>query len=275
MKFHAFRINYNDVILPIRNILDGINSISIERRYNNFIPGLRLETLTHNNNGYSICTFAIERYNSPGVAKPTSATTDITLTDDEFISEETSVLICHTRNIIIIQFNNHGPRASAIAEYLSAHAVNIGTISTHFNFSPILDTKTAEEIIRNNNIQKVSMKIALNETTLSTLADGLPLGENNIPNNTKEIEIKVSAKSNYLGPISNMTRFLRGEDCKKFVITGRDKDTNEKSVFNLLKGKLEFDKDITRNRVTKRFNRSDINQGLTEAYNQFIDDSVI
>lgn len=275
MKFEAFKLDYGDKIVPVKDILDCIKNIPLNNRFKDHI---RLEKINHHN-GYSLGTFTKERHNSPALGHNNNNTTDIPLNNDEWIAEETTVLLCHSRNIMIVQYNHVGPRASAIGAYLSKIGIDNNITQNHITTIPIIDNDMANQILDNVTINKVSVRVAGNEQTLRLLSDSEAIGgTSGIPEGIQDIEIIIRApqRQTLSKPIPFISNLLsKKDDVNKLKITGKSNRDDRSQEIDLLKGKLKHEKNIQRNTTTKRFNLQDIYDGLQESYNLFIEQDLI
>lgn len=274
MKFSAYKIEYKEngtsKQIPVKNILDHINSTPMQSRFLNYI---RLDDVTHKN-GYSLCKFTNERYSAPGIGRKNSSITDIPLQQGEYIAEETFILICHTRNIILVQYNLYGPKAFPIADYISIQGFNNNFTRDNFSISPIMNDDAGKQLIRKKNITNISLRISYNENTLSDIQETLGFNKDALPNETEKIELSIKSQKDKFINISKYLPFLDRSEVDKLRITGKDNDDIQKTV-DLLNGKLEYEKNISRNKNSKRYLGTDVYTALEEAYKKFIDEGNI
>jgi hypothetical protein len=125
IKLFYYDIDCSQATIPLDDLLNDLSNRPLEDRV--FMCGhqnIRLESIHKKGvRGQSLWLLRMSRMredNWPGVASSTTASRDLSLGQDELLSEETSLLIDTNRNKMIIQYNHFGVRAKKVQAYLVA-----------------------------------------------------------------------------------------------------------------------------------------------------------
>lgn len=161
MKTQLYVLSTINAIAPLATILDRIRIAAIQDRSRTVngtiyrIEEINAPTLDKPYWLFDICKMRTDH--GPGIASDLQQTSGIPLVNGQRFSETTAVLYSPHNNHLVIQFNFNGPRASAIANYLSVWA-NIQGAS--YEFIPKLNQQTQARINGKTQLTKISFKVA-------------------------------------------------------------------------------------------------------------------
>lgn len=164
MKVHLFRVHGLTPAMRLEAVLKTVSRMSLEERV--IYVGqhqMRLESVQAprrlgNRTAYWLLDLVKLRFeNGPGKVSREEALKGFELDDDEGFGELTSALYDPATGYILIQYNHHGPRAGAIAQYFT-HICP--PLQCAFEFHVCLD-KTAEARLASKSIiKKLHYKVA-------------------------------------------------------------------------------------------------------------------
>lgn len=123
LHVHLFKVAPTEGSEPLIDRLAKIAAAPLEQRTRHVGYKLRLEDFQapEENRPYWLLDFAKLRFDGgPGRASERSPTASFDLADGEGFSEETAMLYHPASGFAVIQYNHHGARTQAIAEYLGA-----------------------------------------------------------------------------------------------------------------------------------------------------------
>jgi len=122
MKVHLYKVNATDGAPPLRDTLEKLRSLTIVERLK-FVSGadIRLEEIHAPASGSNLWKLDLckLRNQGPGKASEQQPTTSFQLQQGERFSEETALIYDEKLDYLVLQYNHHGPRATAISNYLS------------------------------------------------------------------------------------------------------------------------------------------------------------
>ena len=253
--------------LPIKQILDNIMSKKIENRYNG--GSIRLENVTHyDSDGYSMAIFGQERSSGPGRGRKKDVTVDFNLDAEEFFAEQTMVLFCHSRNIMICQFNQHGAKGHGICDYVSSWANKNGILTHQFFSELIVEKAVVNRILARNEIKGISGVVYCANTTNTSLK----LTGKDLPSNLHKVQFSMKPEKQG-GKLENSVEFIRNAmkdvDVSDLVVRARLNDEGEFINYNLQNHRVYYERSISRNETSHRYVESEITAALKDAYTDF------
>ncbi len=196
---------------PVIETIHHIKNLDLEDRVKN-ISGydMKLEEIEDRRIGSStviLMDFCKHRQSGPGRAKRDQKIQGFDLEQDEAFGEMTTVLYDPETHFIVIQYNHYGPRAGAIASYLSEF------FKSQVTFKPRLRDDVLAEIDKKQ--YNTSLSFSYSYATL-TEEHGKLLGIAAILNNTEtfgdnigEVVITVKKKRGSYSKMENQTGFLK------------------------------------------------------------------
>lgn len=242
------RINFDffKVISPnsdFRKQLEEIQNMSIEKR-NRMVLGnrVRLEFMNIENGMWLGTLVKVREGVLPRAAFYDKGVEDISLKPNQGIGEETTFLYDPYFEVIIAQYNHHGLKFDAMAEYF-----RIITLDKEIDFEIIIEPDAYRRLMSFGEVKKFEMKIAAPTSTdfmqghemNQSLEKGIELAKTfNAPNISVEIskgyaKEKISRKS-VMGTVRNLLK--QKKNVKKCRVTG----ARQGEVFDLIDEKLRY-----------------------------------
>ncbi len=148
MKIFAFKVSpRNDWTASFEHAFRVANEKPLDKRLRE-LPStrIRLEEVFFSQSGLIFANFVLFRTGSgPAIVSDSTRLSEIDIRDDQYFGEDTACLYDPTSSYILIQYNHHGPKASAIQQYLS---YDEDDQNHSYVFAPKL-SQSSEEKIRN------------------------------------------------------------------------------------------------------------------------------
>jgi hypothetical protein len=163
MKTHLYKIQRLHGNQSVKDLLTHLATLTQLQDRNRLLDGFdnRMEDLIFEDHDGAECVlvnFAKLRMNhGPGKASRNSPTTGIEMDDGFGFSEETAALFDLTHGHVIIEYNHHGARWTAMGEYLDRIQPTAGN---QFELLPCLDHDAALRFSRLTIVSRVEAKIA-------------------------------------------------------------------------------------------------------------------
>ena len=252
MKVHLFKVVAVPDHAKLTDLLEEISNRTLEDRVESVgLQEMRLEALEKPNDKcpYWLLDFTTMRFeNGPGKISKAIPIEGFDLAANEGFGEETAAMFDEKSGYFLVQYNHHGPRANAIAEYLS---MCMKSETTVFSFQVKLK-ETAEARLHNKPlISKIHCKIASPSMSSSLRKQGAGLNSAlSLSDNLdgKSIEIIISAgRQKALGSgVHKILKTLRsclsnGEDDVEVLRVGARKDLEDDiDEIDFIKEKEEF-----------------------------------
>lgn len=167
MKTHLFKLQRVDGTRSIKDLLDYIHLKDLGDRNRN-INGHenRIEDLLFLTNDGVDCALVnfvkLRMDHGPGRGSLDEPTESFRLKKSEGFAEETAALFDLTYNALIVEYNHHGARASALEDYLTRI---IPTMDDRFEFLPRLDDRVMQKLGRMQTLSKMEVKVAPRKLT--------------------------------------------------------------------------------------------------------------
>ena len=200
MKVHLYDV-HTQATTPFEGALAAISATPLDQRMRSVGANeIRLENcLTPNTpanaSSYWLLDFTNLRFkNGPGKANRVAPMTGFSLGPDDGFGEETAALYDPSKKVLLIQYNHHGPRASAICSYISSFFPGV---MLDYELSIRLNPNAALKLQRQSILRKIDAKITPPKISSSMRKSGTSLDNalsisNSIGGNTIEITISAS-----------------------------------------------------------------------------------
>ncbi len=247
-KIHLFTTAYSNGPIPLIERLKRIYALDIEKRAR-LIEGrhFRLDDLNVENPDFiKMNIIKLRLDEGPGKASLKKHVSGIGLEKDEGFAEETAAIYIPSSERWLVQYNHHGPRASAIAEYIA----DLEQPFSAFELAPVWRTDVMTELRRRDIRTKLQVKISpsslkqLAEDGATGLSDALKMA-NKTGADTIDITISVSRGKAFGGAIdtwlswfSRIRASTQVEAVEKFVLTAKGDGVRSKDI-DLLAPRLE------------------------------------
>lgn len=167
-------------VAPLREALEFIQQCAVaDRNRDTSHYEMRLEAAAPPRSGRAFGKFWLLDFtklrfdHGPGRVKRTAPIRSFHLAEDEGFGEETAALYDPLTEHIVIQYNHNGPRASAIAEYLSLCEPDI---DRNFEFLPKLDGNVQVKFAKQGILKKLTFRIAAPSPTSAMREAGVSVG---------------------------------------------------------------------------------------------------
>jgi hypothetical protein len=281
MKIHSFKVAQRGAI-AFGDVISHLMSLPIESRLRNVTgTDIRLEDASPDGR---YLDFGCIRHDGPGRASATDPITDFDLGDHEGFGQETAAYFePGPAQILTVQYNHYGPRASKIQLYLLQFARIIGgkqeTVDPSddkdgFSLSPVLKSEAAERLKHMGLVKKIKVSLFvpgvlagnnLSQPSLGSLLSNPLVGSSE----TFSFSLSVSrtrGKTLSLEHVRQIAAELLGsrDDVSKIQITGMESDDSPREPLDLLQARLEADPPIPR--IGRRYDRKDRWAALKQTY---------
>ncbi|WP_143593589.1 DUF6731 family protein [Synechococcus sp. 1G10] len=175
MKVYAYKVSLrNDWTHPINQAFRVASEKPLETRLIQLSSSrIRLEDAIFSG-GQVFANFALFRSGSgPAIVSESTHLSEVDIRDDQFFGEDTACLYDPLSGYILVQYNHHGPKASAIQEYLSF--ANDGLVHSYL-FTPKLSPSSEQQIQSLAVVSRVEVSFAIPNLTSHPGASGLSFG---------------------------------------------------------------------------------------------------
>lgn len=220
MKIHLYQIQStpDDFDLAARLRLIAADDLEHRNRTRDG-EGIRLETM-YEDSGLMYCDFIkIRTEHGPAKVGFNTPAEGFELETDEGFGEETAMLYDPGRGYVVLQYNHHGCRDNAIADYLA------GYLHGHFcflSFNPVLDRDVRSKIQSSGLLKKLTLSVAARDLSDDDYAGNPTIGY----------------------AIQSLGRNLDAEKVEITISAGRGKEKGlQFSALNLLKWVRTFGRD--------------------------------
>ena len=198
MKIHAYKIT-SAKGSDIAALSEKILQLPLSEREFTPVPLLRLEHRTHSKN-LLFLDFAKARYgHGPGKLSQSKGLTEVGLDADEAFGEDTGLVIDVASGFAAIQYNSHGPRVNAIAQYLSEAQRDLKMYSEDkygFIFSKFLREDALARLKTTGLIKELEFDVAIGDEESFDSKSGKSLSrffDRPFPNGTARVRIIIKA----------------------------------------------------------------------------------
>lgn len=243
----------------------GIVILDLERRNRqSFNDTIRLEHAEKRGNYWFLDFVKIRTHHGPGRAGKKTPIEGFDLNDDEGFGEETALLWNTANNWCAVQYNHHGVRARAMAEYLALFERDNPQFVT---LTPKIDDSVHAKIAQKKLVSKVVVSVAPKNLTEYDYAEGLSVGaaiKDLGTSDADQIEVSISTRRRKSGLDFPLTQFVKwveklGHNREKPAITGARvtarKNANEfPEVLDLLDHRVTTDGPVSPGK-DKRYSR--------------------
>lgn len=166
MNVNLFHVHTDVAAVPLPDLLTTISQLPLLDRIRALSYGeMRLDYAepprsANNASPFWLLDFVKLRFDhGPGKVGKTTLTEGFDLNPDEGFGEETAVLYDADSNHMVVQYNHHGVRASAIERYLNIFNHNPGDVSG-YTLAVKLDPTSEVRLAQKNYITKLHFKVA-------------------------------------------------------------------------------------------------------------------
>lgn len=195
---------------------------------------------------YRLCFSKMRNFGLPKKTKEIGSATDLNLSDDEYISEEMTILYDVINNIIMLQVNGHSINYKKVQDCLQAilyHATSNDKL--YLTLSLLIDKSMLDKIQQKKGYTKsLSVNIHDSSNKSNIIKDLFSSFNSKMPNDLNvELKISVPHKKN------NKTKYIperiidkvlsEKDDLNKFVIKIKEGKNKRLEELDLLDGKLE------------------------------------
>ncbi|MFM8259335.1 MAG: DUF6731 family protein [Vulcanococcus sp.] len=175
MKIYAYKVKpEDDSTKPLEQAFEFYGKWPLDQRMRD-LPGsrVRLENL-QKRGGLYFANFVIFRGGSgPVIVSEQRPMSEIAIKDDESFGEDTACLYDPQAKYLLIQYNHHGPKASAIQAYL---AFAEGDLTHRYTLAPKLSEASEERIRGLRLVSKVEVTFAVPELISENNASSVSVG---------------------------------------------------------------------------------------------------
>ena len=255
MKMYLYEVSEQ---ISIEDVINNIRDREMKERVkpiSDYTMKLEeIERTPESDSKMFLMDFCKHRASGPGRAKKDEKIKGFDLGEDEAFGEMTAALYDPKTHFIIIQYNHYGPRAGAIADYLSSF--NNGS-NGPFLFQPRLRNDVLAEIDKKQYNHLLSFALSpanLTEAHKNKLGMGIIIDNLAIlGGNIGEIQITLKKKRGKYGKMENQKSFLRGiyeifqsdsqDAIKSAKVSGSMTPEDAPEILDILNAKIfqEFD----------------------------------
>lgn len=253
IKIHPFAAITPHGAQTIDQLLQQIHSDSLQRRERTvFGRRIKLETTippTTQKPFWLLDFLKIRTENAPGLVTANTQSQSIPLQQGQHFSENTAALYIPNKNIILIQYNHHGPRSSTISDYLSLYS---GQQGLDYEFRIKINQNAQARLAGKTQFTKLTFKIApanlspafraQNRSLISAINHQHALANGDWIDLTMSVDAR-SSNSLSIAPIMQSLIALAGlgsNTVSNLQIAGRNNLTEKVDVVDLLKEKEEI-----------------------------------
>lgn len=211
---------------------------------------------------------------APGQRGKDETIQDIELEEGHDFAEETAVLYVPKSEHILIQYSHHGPRVSAINEYLNTYNLDSDIEPKHYDFLVKLKPNAEARLDKKDVLTELEIKIDPNQMTSAMRAEGKSLGQ------ALESIANLKSKSIYLRITAEKEEGLVAKGIKKFLkniaknniativrATGTDEGSEKVETVDLIKDREKISFNNVPLSEHKRWAIKDRHDYLEKAYN--------
>ncbi|XYJ09455.1 DUF6731 family protein [Telluria sp. B2] len=247
--------------MPLPDLLQGVSDLPLEARIRRISYGeMRLDHVEppnseNNASPYWLLDFVKLRFeHGPGRVGKRTAIAGFDLGEDEGFGEETAALYDVETGYILVQYNHHGVRASAIENYFNVLDHDPGAVRG-YEMVMKLDATSEIKLAQKNFITKLSFKIAPGKMTAAHRAANVSLDQVLRLNaeqhgNTIEVKIAAAPRENLVtqkvfATIDALKRMVAADQeegtrvVSQFVVNGKVDALDKADAINMIAPKLE------------------------------------
>lgn len=258
MKVHLFKVHGLTPAMKLESVLAEVSRMSLEDRVTYIGQHqMRLEVMAApgakgNKSPYWLLDLVKLRFeNGPGKVSRKEALKGFDLGTDEGFGELTSALYDPTTGYILIQYNHHGPRAGAIAQYFTHISPSQ---QCAFEFLVKLDETTEARLASKNIIKKLHYKVVPYQVSKAMRGQNISLGQSLEMSDSlggQSLEVIISAGKGHLNTgsakslIGTFMEMLTGSAIQEqgaletFKVYAKDAYDDVTDEINLIAAKME------------------------------------
>lgn len=187
----------------------------------------------------------------PGKAGADTAVEDLDIDEEEFFGHETAALYLPDSGYIIVQYNHHGVRPSAMAAYTSDYLRDI--VNT-FEFRIILDEDAEQRFRAQRQVRRFTLGIDLTALTHRDRQSGEALvqaaaraADMNGARMKIEITVGHDRQRSLQGARDFIERVLPADFTRSVIVAGRENPEDDIEVVDLIGQKLVYERELMPN----------------------------
>ncbi len=278
MKIYAYKVKpEEDFTSPLERAFEFYGKWPLDQRMRN-LPGSRIRLEKYEKKG-GLCYanfVAFRRGSGPVILSEQRPMSEIAIGDDESFGEDTACLYDPQVKYMLIQYNHHGPKASAIQDYL---AFAEGELAHQYTLAPKLSKASEERIRTLRLVSKLEVAFAvpelINEKTASSIsvAGALDLARKN---GADTLELVLSNRRGMIdGAIKDLVvdlfRISPGDPgVRKLTLRAQSDDDSPRETIDLIAERLCSEVDVPLG-LGRRYALSDRWNQLTAARRSWIE----
>jgi hypothetical protein len=287
MNVNLFQVSRSANALPLPDLLQGVSQLPLEERIRRISYGeMRLDHVEppnseNNASPYWLLDFVKMRFDhGPGRVGKNTAIAGFDLGADEGFGEETAALYDADTGYMVVQYNHHGVRASAIESYFNILDHDPGAVGG-YEMVIKLDTTSEIRLAQKNLITKLHFKIAPGKMTAAHRAANVSLDQvlrlnSEQHGNTIEVTISAAPRENLItqrvfATIDALKRMVAADQeegtrvVSQFDVNGKVDVLDKADAINMIAPKLELTIDGLMLGDDKRYTRRSRWDGLLRA----------
>ncbi len=246
MRIYAYKVALRDEwTYPLDRAFRFASDKPLEQRLRQLSTSqTRLEEIDVQG-GRVYANFVLFRSGSgPALVSSSTHLSEIDIQDDQYFGEDTACLFDAKSGYILVQYNHHGPRVSAIQEYLSF----VENEQPHFYvFAPKLSPSSEEKIRSLSLVSRVEVSFAVPSLNNHRNMRGLSLGEAIDvagANGAETLSLVMGNRSGLaLSTIKDLLVRLHGmasggEGIRKLALTAQVDDESPRETIDLIADRL-------------------------------------
>lgn len=286
-RIHLYKLDVGNTSLPLSDLLEQVFNSKLEDRERKFgMQPYRLEDATPPTDTQPcwLLDFSKRRdEGGPGKSSKKTPVESFEMGDEFGFAEETAALYDPASGFVVLQYNHNGPRATAIAEYLSCYDQ---AQPNHYDFLLQLEPNAQARLQGKTKFTHLKIKIApaklsnaFRENNVS-LVEALSSQNREFGGDTVSIEVALNRGSNGSLKILNKLKALismandETDAVSAMVISGRD-STSPIDAVDLIKERLETTIKEMPLDEGRRYPQADRFNALQRAYNGWKTNKII
>ncbi|KJV39741.1 DUF6731 family protein [Acinetobacter brisouii] len=247
LTIELYKVNKFEHKQPLEKVFEIIEKDSLDQRSRlvNQVS-IRLDKLIQptEDKPYWLLNFSRILNVAPGQRGNDDQITDIELEEGHDFAEETAVLYIPQSEFILIQYAHHGPRVSAINEYLNTYIQDMNDAPKQYEFLVQLKPDAEARLDNKDTLTELEIRINPNQMTAAMRQEGKTLAEaiETVGKlNPKSVYLKISAKPEDSLVQTGVKKFLKmiaREGVASTVrATGLDDNSEKPETVDLIKDK--------------------------------------
>lgn len=245
LTIELYKVNKCDHKQPLEEVFKVIEKDSLNQRSRLIKQvSIRLDKITQPTEDklFWLLNFSRILNVAPGQRGKDDKISDIELEEGHDFAEETAVLYIPQSEYILIQYAHHGPRVSAINEYLNTYIQDMNETPKQYEFLVKLKPDAEARLDNKHTLTELEIRIDPNQMTAAMRQEGKTLAqaiETVGKLHPKSVYLKISAKSDDGLEKAGIKKFLkmiaRGGIASTVRATGFDEDNEKPETVDLIK----------------------------------------